>query len=152
MQYFRLIESLSGRSGLGYGMAPARWNLVGTPLIYGCNLSALSFLELLSIKGPAVAQSSWKLIELEVIGAIPELDASQLAPDWKNRPHPRSTQELGTGWAKGMISLALKVPSCRIPLARYPEEHNLLINPFHPDFLKNIKIKQELDVSFEMNS
>lgn len=109
-------------------------------------------MELLSIKGTAVTQSSWKLIELEVNGAIPELDADQLSSDWKNRPHPLSTQELGTGWAKGMISLALKVPSCRIPLARYPEEHNLLINPFHPDFLKNIKIKQELDVSFEVNS
>lgn len=152
MRYFRLIESLPGRSNLGYGIAPARWNLFGTPLIYACNVSALNFLELLSIKGSVVTKSQWKLVEIEISGVIAELNAEQLSPDWKNRPYPRSTQELGTSWAKGMISLALKIPSCRIPLHRYPKEYNLLINPLHPDFLKNVKIVQESEVSFEVNS
>lgn len=152
MRYFRLIEALSGRSGLGYGMAPGRWNQFGTPMIYACSVSSLNFLELLSIKGPVVTQSSWKLISLEIDGEIPELDAGQLPTDWKNRPHPRSTQEFGTAWAKGMISPALKVPSCRIPIKSYPTEHNLLINPFHKDFLQLVKVMEEWDVSFEVNS
>jgi RES domain-containing protein len=152
MRCFRLIEDLPGRSPLGYGMAPARWNLFGTPILYACSVSSLNFLELLSIKGAMVTQSKWKLVELEITGIIPELDASQLSPDWKNRPYHRSTQELGTAWAKGMISLGLKIPSCRIPLTSYPSECNLLINPFHPDFLKSIEVVRELDVSFEVNS
>ena len=78
MRYFRLIEALSGRSGLGYGMAPGRWNQYGTPMIYACSVGSLNFLELLSIKGPVITQSSWKLISLEIDGGIPELDASQV--------------------------------------------------------------------------
>ena len=152
MRYFRLIEHLSGRSSLGYGLGAGRWNQYGTPIIYGCSISSLNFLELLSIKGMVVTQSKWKLVVLEITGQIPELDATLLPPDWKNRPHPRSTQDFGTAWAKGMISPILKIPSCRIPLQSYPSEYNLLINPLHPDFQTSVKPIEEWDVSFEVNS
>lgn len=152
MRYFRLIEDLAGRSPLGYGLGAGRWNEFGTPVIYGCSVTSLNFLELLSIKGAVVTQSKWKLIELEISEKIPELDVSQLPSDWKNRPHPRSTQEFGTAWAKGMISPVLKIPSCRIPLSSYPNEYNVLINPLHPDFLGSVKVLKEWDVSFEVNS
>jgi RES domain-containing protein len=151
MQYFRLIENLPGRDSLGYGLGPGRWNQLGTPMIYACAMSSLNFLELLSIKGPVVTQSKWKLVMLEVGGEIPELDADFLPLDWKNRPYPRSTQEFGTSWAKGMISPVLKIPSIRIPLECYPVEHNLLINPLHKEFLNQTKLIEEWDVSFEVN-
>ncbi|MHA7129568.1 RES family NAD+ phosphorylase [Algoriphagus namhaensis] len=152
MKCFRLIEAVPGRSSLGYGMAPARWNLFGTPILYCASLSSLNFLELLSIKGHSVTQSQWRLVELEITSKVPELDPQSLSPDWKNRPHPRSTQEFGTQWAKAMLSLAIKVPSCRIPLYRYPEEHNVLINPFHPNFQKEVKVIHEWDATFEVNA
>mgnify|MGYP003675848507 FL=1 len=152
MRYFRLIENLVGRSSLGFGIGAGRWNQYGTPIIYGCSASSLNCLELLSIKGPIVTQSKWKLVVLEIQTPILELDASLLPSDWKNRPHPKSTQEFGTAWAKGMISPVLKIPSCRIPLKSYPSEHNLLINPLHPDFQNSVKIVEERDVSFEVNS
>ena len=120
-------------------------------MIYACAMSSLTFLELLSIKGPVVTQSKWKLIVIEVSGEIPELDADFLPLDWKNRPYPRSTQEFGTSWAKGMISPVLKIPSIRIPIQRYPIEHNLLINPLHKDFSKTVRLLEEWDVSFEVN-
>ncbi|MDR7128429.1 RES domain-containing protein [Algoriphagus sp. 4150] len=152
MRYFRLIENLAGRSSLGYGLGAGRWNQYGTPIIYACSISSLNFLELLSIKGAVVTKSKWKLVLLEITGQIPELDATLLPSDWKNRPHPRSTQDFGTAWAKGMISPVLKIPSCRIPLLSYPSEHNLLINPLHPDFRNSVKPIEEWDVSFEVNS
>ncbi|WP_111609711.1 RES family NAD+ phosphorylase [Algoriphagus yeomjeoni] len=152
MKYFRLIEDLAGRSPLGYGLGAGRWNEFGTPIIYGCSVSSLNFLELLSIKGAVVTQSKWKLVLLEIQTLIPKLDTGLLPTDWKNRPHPRSTQEFGTAWAKGMISPVLKIPSCRIPLNSYPSEHNLLINPLHPDFITVVKVVEEWDVSFEVNS
>jgi len=152
MRYFRMIEDLAGRSPLGFGLGAGRWNEFGTPIIYGCNASSLNFLELLSIKGTVVTQSKWKLVVLEIPEKVPELDASHLPPDWKNRPHPRSTQEFGTAWAKGMISPVLKIPSCRIPLSSYPNEHNILLNPLHPDFRNSVKLVEEWDVSFEVNS
>jgi len=152
VRYFRLIEDLAGRSPLGFGLGAGRWNEFGTPIIYGCSTSALNFLELLSIKGAVVTQSKWKLVVLEIPEKVPELDASHLPSDWKNRPHPKSTQEFGTAWAKGMISPVLKIPSCRIPLSSYPSEHNILINPLHPDFRNCVKLVEEWDVSFEVNS
>ncbi|REG83516.1 RES family NAD+ phosphorylase [Algoriphagus antarcticus] len=152
MRYFRLIENLEGRSPLGFGLGAGRWNQFGTPIIYGCSVSSLNFLELLSIKGAVVTQSKWKLVVLEINELLPELDASLLPTDWKNRPHPRSTQEFGTAWAKGMISPVLKIPSCRIPISSYPSEHNILINPLHPDLPNSVKLVEEWDVSFEVNS
>ena len=151
MRYFRLIENLPGRDSLGYGLGPGRWNQFGTPMICASAMSSLNFLELLSIKGPVVTQSKWKLVVLDVMGDIPELDADFLPMDWKNRPYPRSTQEFGTTWAKGMISPILKIPSIRIPVKSYPQEHNLLINPLHKDFSTRIQKAEEWDVSFEVN-
>ncbi len=120
-------------------------------MIYACAMSSLNFLELLSIKGPVVTLSKWKLVILEIEGAIPELDADFLPSDWKNRPYPRSTQEFGTSWAKGMISPVLKIPSIRIPIKSFPKEHNLLINPLHKEFSKTVKLLEEWDVTFEVN-
>ena len=151
MRYFRLIENLPGRDPLGFGMGPGRWNVNGTPIIYACSVSALNFLELLSIKGPIVTESSWKMVSLEVVGHIPELEVDELPISWKNRPYPRTTQELGSIWAKRELSPYLKVPSCRIPLANFSQEHNLLINPMHPEFKQKIKVTDTWDVSFEVN-
>lgn len=151
MECFRLYESLPGRNGLSYGLGIGRWNEFGTPLIYACSASSLNLLELLSIKGPVVTQSQWKLALLTISNPIPELDVDFLPPDWKNRPYPRSTQQFGSAWAKGMISPVLKIPSCRIPLKSFPKEHNILINPLHRDFTDWVKLKEEWDVSFEVN-
>lgn len=152
MVYFRLIEDLPGRSALGFGLGAARWNSFGCPMIYTCSATALNFLELLAIKGSIVTQSKWKLISLKVEGEIQQLDSEYLSPDWTNRPYPSSTQEFGTQWAKSLMSPVLKIPSCRIPLQSYPHEHNLLINPLHPDFNQAVKFTDEWDVSFEVNS
>ena len=146
------MEDIPSRTPLGYGKAGARWNPNGVPLIYACNHVSLNYLELLAIKGSIVADTKWKLITLEVYGEIPRLDPKSLPSDWKMRPYPNSTQEIGSKWAQSMSSPYLMVPSCRIPLAGYPQEHNLLINPLHPEFttlVKQIKIEQVL---YELNT
>ncbi|MDQ3392988.1 MAG: RES family NAD+ phosphorylase [Bacteroidota bacterium] len=152
MKYYRLMENLPDRSPLGYGAAGARWNLKGIPLIYACNHLALNYLELLSIKGPSVAKSIWSLITIEVSGEIPHLDPSSLPIDWRMRPYPGSTQQIGSQWAQNKKSVYLKVPSCRIPLVGYSEEHNLLINPLHPDVNNLIKLVGSESVLYEINS
>jgi RES domain-containing protein len=151
LKVFRLIENIAGRSPLGFGMGAGRWNLYGTPMIYCCSVAALNFLELLSIKGPVVSKSAWILVSLEIIDDIPFLDSAELPQEWKRRPYPTSTQQIGTEWAKGMISPILKVPSCRIPLNNYSEEYNLLINPLHPEFHQAVNLIKTEDVSFEVN-
>lgn len=146
------MENLPDRTPLGYGAAGARWNLNGVPLIYACNHVALNYLELLSIKGPSVAKCNWVLVTIEVLGDIPSLDPSTLPSNWRMRPYPTSTQQIGSQWAQRKTSPYLKIPSCRIPLAAYPQEHNLLINPLHPDFNKLVKYVSSEPVFYELNS
>ncbi|SFG48779.1 hypothetical protein SAMN04487988_104161 [Algoriphagus hitonicola] len=114
-------------------------------------MSSLNFLELLSIKGSVVTKSAWKLVELEIEGKIPVLEVDHLPENWKSRPYPSETQEFGTIWSKRLISPVLKIPSCRIQLSSYPEDHNLLINPLHSEFSQRIKTLNIFDVSFEVN-
>jgi RES domain-containing protein len=151
LEYYRLIENLPGRSPLGFGLGAGRWNEYGTPLIYACNQISLNFLELLSIKGSIVSKASWYLVTLEISGEIPFLNPLDFPADWRRRPHPVSTQKIGNFWAKQMGSTALKIPSCRIPESTYPNEHNLLINPLHPDFIQNVKFISQEEVNFEIN-
>lgn len=151
MKYFRLIEEVPDRTPLGYGTAGGRWNLNGTPMIYASNFSSITFMELLSIKGPIVTSTKWVLVMLEVLGDIPQLDSADLPSDWYRRPYPHSTQEFGTQWAQSMTTPYLKVPSCRIPLSSYPLEHNLLINPLHPERNNLVKVISTEQVSFELN-
>lgn len=144
MKAYRLIENIPGRSALGYGLGGGRWNQYGTPMIYCCNVSSLNFLEMLSIKGVVVSQSNWSLITLEIQVELSYLEPDELPTEWRNRPYPISTQQIGTMWAKEMVSPVLKVPSCRIPLSKFSEEYNLLINPLHPEFPNAIEfVKQE---------
>ena len=152
MMYFILMEDLPDRTPLGFGLAGARWNSNGIPMIYACNHIALNYLELLAIKGSAVAKCNWFLATIEVLGDIPSLDPSSLPQDWRMRPYPLSTQESGSLWAKRKTSPYLKVPSCRIPIAAYPKEHNLLINPLHPDFNNLVKFVKSEHANYEINS
>ena len=79
------------------------------------------------------------------------IDLNELPRGWGFRPHPRSTQEIGSNWALKRESLALAVPSARIPLRFFEQEYNLLINPFHPDFLKKVKVLYEEELPFQLN-
>lgn len=123
----------------------------GTPIIYACNNSAINFLELLSIKGPVVSLAKWYLVTMEIKGEIPYLEPKDLPNDWNLRPYPKSTQRFGTNWAQEPMSACLKVPSCRIPIFRYPDEHNLLINPLYLDIQRFVKVKSVKEVEFELN-
>ncbi len=140
LRYYRLIENLEGRTPLGFGPGSGRWNQYGTPLIYACSHTSLNFLELLSIRGPVVTKSQWSLVIFDVHAEVPYVDSADLPKDWTQRPHPKSTQYMGTYWAQQKDSIALIVPSCRIPLVNYPQEHNLLLNPLHPDFLNQVDL------------
>ncbi|MDT7829077.1 RES family NAD+ phosphorylase [Pricia sp. S334] len=69
-----------------------------------------------------------------------DLSIKELQKEWNSRPWPKSTQKIGTSWARAMRSVALRIPSARLNLSVYPEEHNLLINPLRPDFLTAVSI------------
>ncbi len=152
MRYYRLYEKVPGRSPLGYGRAGGRWNPTGIPMIYLSRFSSTNFLELLSIRGPFVTSIKWSMAIYNIEHDIPSLDLNALPENWNALPHPPSTQALGLTWLREAEFPLLKVPSARLPLQAFPEEHNLLLNPFSPNFEGWVKNEETWDVSFLLNS
>ena len=151
MKVYRIYIDREGYSALGYGPAAARWNKGFTPIIYASSYVSVSMMEHLSIRGASVSDFNWKIAILELDAEPQRIDLNELPRGWGFRPHPRSTQEIGSNWALKRESLALAVPSARIPLRFFEQEYNLLINPFHPDFLKKVKVLYEEELPFQLN-
>lgn len=152
MRYYRLYEKVPGRSPLGYGRAGGRWNRAGIPMIYLSRFSSTNLLELLSIRGPYVTSVCWTLVVFNIDYDIPSLDLKALPENWNALPHPPAIQSLGQTWMREAEFPLLKVPSARLPLQAFPEEHNLLLNPLSPNYEQWFEIEEAWDVSFLLNS
>jgi len=150
-EYFRIIQKKHVASPMGYGSGGARWNSRGVPMIYAGSSVAIITSEFICIKGGAVVDQSWSLVTYSVLSEPPMLDQDSVPVDWDSRPYPMSTQEFGRNWARMNTSVCLKVPSARILLKAYPREHNLLINPLHPNLLGEVKVVSVDDLFFNLN-
>ncbi len=151
MLCYRLYEDLPGRGPLGFGYAAGRWNRRGMPLIYMASTGSLAFLELLSIRGSIVLQSSWKLASIRCLSEVPLAPLDVLPPDWSRIPHPGSTWAFGDVWLKEADSPYLKVPSARLPHTIYPKEHNIIMNPLFHDFASFVEVEGVEEVGFLLN-
>jgi RES domain-containing protein len=74
---------------------------------------------------------------------VGRLDARILPRDWRQTPAPDALRTLGGSWIRRKETVALVVPSAVVP-----HEHNILLNPTHPDF-KRIKIQPPEPFSFD---
>jgi RES domain-containing protein len=149
--YFRIIQRRLASNPLGYGTGGARWNPRGVPVIYAGSSISIITTEFLSIKGSAVVDAEWSLVTLSVSRTPPQLDVKSLPKDWDARPYPLSTQEFGRQWTRLKSSVSLKVPSARIPLKAFPSEHNLLIDPLHPAFAREVSVLTVDPLYFNLN-
>lgn len=120
-------------------------------MIYAGSSVAIITSEFLSVKGGAVVDQQWSLITFAIASDPPYLDTVSLPMNWDSRPYPLSTQEFGRTWARGNTSVCLKVPSSRILLKAYPKEHNLLINPVHPELSKEVTVTSVDNLFFNLN-
>ena len=126
----RFKNTLSGKGASVYG---ARWNSIGTELIYtACNRSlamaeVLVHLEMDEIPGDYFMMDVF----------VPDFPSGEVLPEdldfmWS---HPlnynRAAQKIGDSFIRSNELLSLKVPS-----AVTKGEFNYLINPFHRDFKK----------------
>ncbi len=150
-EYYRLLAKKHIGNPFGYSLVGARWNARGVPVIYAGSSVAIITTEFLSIKGGTVVNERWSLITYSITDDPPFLETTQLPKDWDSRPYPLSTQEFGRTWARGNSSVCLKVPSARILLKAYPKEHNLLINPLHPNLHQVVKVQEINDLYFNLN-
>jgi len=118
-------EPLSGVGAYLYG---GRWNSPGVHMAYAAMSRALCILEMRVHTASVTAPTDHVLIPVELRDEhVAELATSTLPSGWRRYPAPASLASWGDNWARGGESLALLVPSAVVP-----EEHNLLINPKHP--------------------
>lgn len=84
----------------------------------------------------ATLPDDYKMITILIPDDIMILEIKEriLASDWRNFPHPVSTQVIGNTFIENRKALILKVPS-----AITKGDFNFLINPYHEDF-KKVKI------------
>lgn len=132
MHLYRIAKEPYARdlSGAGSRFAAGRWHPMGLPVIYTASSRALAALEVLAHIPASFVPRKYRLVDLFIPdeNTVEVLDQSMLPSGWKVSPPGPETQRLGESWIRSNRTLVLKVPSALVAA-----EHNLLINPQHPD-------------------
>lgn len=139
MELFRLSRAKYGKvlSGKGASITEARWNSLGTEIIYSADSRSLAMAEVAVHFGIGTMPSDYMMMTLEVPDAtsIIEIRTKDLPVEWNRWPPLLETQTIGDELIRTNKVCLLKVPS-----AVTQGDFNYLINPFHPEFT-NIKIE-----------
>jgi len=138
MRVFRIAKTAFARdlSGTGARQYGGRWNQPGVAVIYTSESRALASLEYLVHMSQAYAPRDLSIVTLEIPdGIIPEvMDAKDLPRNWRSYPPSSELADIGTAWILSRKSLLLQVSSAVVE-----QEHNILVNPTHPD-ISRVKI------------
>ena len=119
-------------SGNGAKIAGGRWNSIGIPVVYTAESRALAALEIAVHTPLNVVPEDYMMVTIFIPKAsIHEIQTKDLPPNWKSFPENRHTQTLGDKYFREGSYLGLKVPSAVIL-----GDHNILLNPLHPEFSK----------------
>ena len=120
----------SAFDGEGARLYGGRWNSVGTRVAYASESAALAVLEVLVHVQSSAVLSSYVLVPIELPSSlVRDVPPDWLPADWRRSPPPPEARAVGDRWVRDMTSAALRVPSVVVET-----EHNLLLNPAHPDF------------------
>lgn len=140
MEAFRLTREKFAHSlsGKGAAIKGARWNSVGVELIYTASNRSLAMAEVAVHFTLATLPADYMMVTLEIPDDIEcqQIEPGDLPTNWKDFPHPSSTQIFGDKFVQENKFCVLKIPSVVTQ-----GDYNLLINPNHPDFAK-IRIKR----------
>lgn len=130
------IEDLSGTGAKLYG---GRWNEKGTPLLYTSVNISLAMLEILVHFDGLTVPPELSLLQLEIPDdCVIDFPFVKFDKIRKSKDAEMRFKQEGEQWVASNTSLGLMVPSVITTL-----EHNVLINPKHPDYNKLKKIKVE---------
>ena len=99
----------------------ARWNFVGTPIVYCADHPATALLEMLVHLDAEDAPSTFQLLEIDIPDAVP-VTIPQLPESWMDEV--TTTQQIGSRFVATMTYPVMKVPCAIVPFT-----HNYLLNP-----------------------
>ena len=127
-------------SGKGAEKTGGRWNRKGTPMVYTSVSRSLACLEtVVHLGGSDALPLNRFLVQIDIPialwGSRFKLDPAHHA-GWDAEPAGKVSMDWGTAWIQGKTTLLAEVPSVIVL-----EEHNILINPDHPDAVKLTAIK-----------
>jgi RES domain-containing protein len=122
--------AFTGEGAILYG---GRWHHAGTPVVYCSESRALAALEQLVHLHRNRLPSNFVCFGVDIPDglAIREVRREELPADWRRQPGPSELRDVGTRWAESGETVVLQVPSAVVP-----EEHNFLLNPRHPEFVR----------------
>lgn len=135
MEVFRIVKEKRADelSGKGASICGARWNSIGTEVIYtSCN-KPLAMAEVLVHLGYGMIPENYSIMTIFIPDntSICEVEAKDLPTNWDLVPPITLTQQLGDKFVVKAEFCLLKVPSVIVP-----GEFNILINPLHDEFSK----------------
>lgn len=131
-------------TGEGARLYGGRWNPQGLAAVYLAESRALAALEILVHAPREVLHLDWSILEVDVPDdGIEDADSASLPVDWRNLPSSSGARHFGETWLRSRAALAIRMPSVIIP-----EEHSLLLNPSHPDFMQ-IRVNQIRSFRFD---
>ena len=136
------IHDLSGNGAFLYG---GRWNSEGKTMLYTSSSIALCMLEALVHSTNNLLPISLCLLTLSLDEKlISKIPTQQLPQDWNHYPYQEKTKKLGDNFLGEQKYIGLQVPSAVIEL-----EFNILLNPSHLDFNKNVKVVGYEKIAFD---
>lgn len=120
-------------SGIGGAHRSGRWHSGGREVVYlaeSCALALVEILVNLDIPPELLPDYVHMVVEVpEDVWAAREVAGTEaLPPDWRAPTHGDGPRETGDDWLAGDRSALFEVPSAVVPT-----EHNVLLNPAHPD-------------------
>lgn len=140
MEVFRLTREMYAHSlsGKGAALKGARWNSVGTELIYTAANRSLAMAEVAVHFTLATLPADYCMVTLYIPDTLPvsRISLKSLPENWNAFPYHPSTQTIGDKFVRENTYSILKTPS-----AVTQGDFNFLLNPAHPDF-GGIKIKK----------
>lgn len=132
MRVYRIqkVKYATDISGIGSTLVSGRWHVAGKlPMLYTSGNISLAILECVVHLPPSVKPPDLVLLTLEIPdAAIVTKNETDLPENWNKKGYHDNVQRWGTAWLISLSSLAIAVPSVT------SSEHNILLNPTHPDF------------------
>jgi RES domain-containing protein len=131
MRFYRIADSRhSPESGEGARLHGGRWNSPGRAVIYACETMTGAMLEKLVHTNGRMPKHQ-VCVTYEAPNALKAVTIEPDAlTDW-NLPDMIASRKAGDAWLESAESVILRVPS-----VVFSVEHNVLLNPAHPDFAK----------------
>lgn len=126
MLVFRICRDIyQALDGEGARLFGGRWNFPGRPVVYTSEHVSLCVLEQLVHLEPDLIPDNWVVVTIEI---SEHCSSEKLA---KLHAKEEASRKFGDKWLFEKRSLYLKVPSFVIT-----KEHNILLNPLHPEMSK----------------